>query len=334
MALRNDQYDTIRRIFDARSQSANRELAERKQELYERVPELLEIQNLLTANGAARARATIRKREEELQALAAAEEALRRRRSAVMARAGLTEEDFLPRYVCPDCRDTGLIGSEYCHCFIQEAVDILYNRSGIRERLKRENFEVLSMDYYSKEAPAGKQSEYDYMSDRIAECRDFVRNFDEKGGNLLFYGSTGVGKTFLSNCIAKALLDSCHSVVYFTAIELMDLFTKIMNGYQDEEQEQADRFVLDSDLLIIDDLGTERMTSFTSARLFYTINERLVRGKSTIISTNLNPNSLTELYTERTASRILGNYRLIQIVGSDIRIQKKFKALKNEKSGR
>jgi len=334
MALKNDQYNALMRIYDLRRQKAQRELQERRSEIYGRVPELLEVQNALSANGAARARAGILRQEDRLPELLAEEEELLRRKSDILKRAGIDEAELQPKYQCPDCGDTGFIGNARCHCFVQEAVDLLYNRSNIRGRLEKENFDVLSMDFYRKESEDGKLSEYDYMSERIRECRDFVRNFDEKGGNLLFYGSTGVGKTFLSNCIAKALLDSCHSVVYFTAIELIDLFTKNMNGFQEEEQEQADQFVLDSDLLIIDDLGTERMTSFASGRMFYTINERLVRGKSTIISTNLNPNSLTELYTERIASRLLGNYRLIQIVGNDIRIQKKFKALRSETSGR
>jgi len=332
MALKNDQYNAIMRIYEDRRHRAERGMADRKREIYQRVPELLRLQNEIAANGAARARAKILGREEELRQLDRESGRLLAAKKQVMEQAGLTEADLQPKYFCPDCQDTGYIGGERCHCLVQEAVNLLYNRSNIRERLEKENFGTLSMDFYSKQSQDGRKSEYEHMADCIRECRDFVRNFDEKGGNLLFYGSTGVGKTFLSNCIAKALLDSCHSVVYFTAIELIDLFTKNMNSFEEDDREQADQFVLDSDLLIIDDLGTERMTSFTTGRLFYTINERLVRGKSTIISTNLNPNRLTELYTERTASRILGHYRLIQIVGSDIRIQKKFKAIKAEKN--
>mgnify|MGYP002624908156 CR=1 FL=1 len=229
-------------------------------------------------------------------------------------------------YTCPDCRDTGFINGEKCHCFVALAVDLLYHESTLSDRLSRENFDTLSFEYYSSEKKDGQLSRREIMQDVVERCRTFSEDFDEKGGNILFYGPTGVGKTFLSNCIAKALMDTCHSVVYFSAIELFEAFEKgAFRPESPDEEERLNDLVLDSDLLIIDDLGTERANTFTIGKLFYTVNERLLRKKSTLISMNMDPNLLADRYTERVASRILSEYELMPINGTDIRIARIYK---------
>ena len=161
------------------------------------------------------------------------------------------------------------------------------------------------------------------MKEVIAYCRHYAETFGSHHENILFTGMTGVGKTFLSNCIAKAVLDRCHSVVYLTSIQLFEIFSK-STFTQDGTDTDIDRYILESELLIIDDLGTELYNSFTTSKLFYCINERLSAGKPTIISTNLKPAELRDIYSERIASRLLGYYHLIPLFGEDIRIQKKF----------
>lgn len=165
---------------------------------------------------------------------------------------------------------------------------------------------------------------YDYMVIVVDICKKFVENFSIEGGNLLFMGSTGVGKTFLSNCIAKELMDKFYSVIYLSANDLFDIFSKNKFEYQAEEEiRDIYQYILDCDLLIIDDLGTELNNSFTSSQLFYCINDRLLAKRSTIVSTNLSMNRLRDTYTDRVTSRIMSSYHTIPLYGADIRIQKK-----------
>ena len=148
----------------------------------------------------------------------------------------------------------------------------------------------------------------------------FVQNFKRCGGNLLLYGDTGTGKTFLSHCIGRALLDQGCSVIYFTAFQLFRIFENNVFS-KDADASETHEQILDCDLLIIDDLGTEFSNSFTTSQLFLCLNERLLRGGSTVISTNLDMKELRDLYSERTSSRIISSYTPIRFFGSDIRIK-------------
>ena len=150
----------------------------------------------------------------------------------------------------------------------------------------------------------------------------FIDDFDHKPKNLLFYGKTGVGKTFLTNCVAKELLDHGYSVIYFTAFQLFDILSKGVFE-KDSDAIATHQNIFDCDLLVIDDLGTELINSFTSSQLFLCVNERLIRQKSTIISTNLSVERIKESYSERTFSRILDSYTL------SICSQKKISANRN-----
>jgi DNA replication protein DnaC len=156
----------------------------------------------------------------------------------------------------------------------------------------------------------------------VKECQNFIADFDNKPKNLFFYGDTGVGKTFLSNCVAKELLEQGKSVIYFTAFQLFDILSKGVFE-RDADAIAAHQNIFDCDLLIIDDLGTEFANSFTTSQLFLCVNERILRNKSTIISTNLDMNQIVDIYSERTLSRIISNYSIIKLFGDDIRIKKR-----------
>ncbi|MGN0291664.1 MAG: ATP-binding protein, partial [Lachnospiraceae bacterium] len=223
-----------------------------------------------------------------------------------------------------DCQDTGYIGQERCHCFKQAAIDLVYTQSNLKSILEKENFSTFSFSYYSKEQtnPATNLSALETAEIAVAECKRFIADFDKEFSNLFLYGDTGVGKTFLSNCVAKELLDNGHSVIYFTSFELFHIFEK--NVFErDRDMKESYQNIFDCDLLIIDDLGTELSNSFTVSQLFLCLNERILRKKSTIISTNLGLNQLADIYSERTFSRISSNYTMIKLFGDDIRIKKK-----------
>lgn len=153
-------------------------------------------------------------------------------------------------------------------------------------------------------------------------CLEYVEHFDETYSNIIFYGPTGVGKTFMTHCIAKALLDTSHTVVYLTSLQLFDILEKNKFGRNDENASDGQvSYILDSELLIIDDLGTELVNSFTSSQLYHFIEERHLNKRSVIISTNLSFTELRNRYSERIFSRFTGYYNFYMIVGDDIRIK-------------
>ena len=255
--------------------------------------------------------------------------ALSDRKAALLTSHGYPADYLEMHYHCPDCQDTGYIGQEKCHCFRQAVIDLLYTQSNIREILEEENFDHFSFRYYSDTAvsPATGLSSLATMKKLVSECMDFIRNFDTEFQNFFFYGDTGVGKTFLSHCIARELLKTAHSVIYFSAFELFDLLgrTTFQRTETEEETKNMHAYIFDCDLLIIDDLGTELTNSFISTQLFLCINERLARRKSTIISTNLGLNVFRDTYSERVFSRITSSYKMRKFFGDDIRFLKKLK---------
>ena len=202
-------------------------------------------------------------------------------------------------------------------------IEILYDQSNIREVLERENFDTLSMAYYDRNHVDEKtgMTVYDYMSRVIRECREYVENFKNEKGSILFTGNTGCGKTFLSNCIARELIRRYFSVVYLTATDMFDILagSRFSGGDDDEAKDRAS-YILDCDLLIIDDLGTELINTFTASQMFYCVNERLNRNKGTIISTNLTLGELQDAFTERVTSRIMSRYKIIPLIGDDLRL--------------
>ena len=173
------------------------------------------------------------------------------------------------------------------------------------------------------------------MEQVVAACRRYVDQFPSEKGSILFTGKTGLGKTFLSNCIARELIERCFSVVYLPAAQMFEIFSRERFSYDaDEEDRDRSRYLLECDLLIIDDLGTELVNTFTTSQLFQVVNERLNRRLGTIISTNLALNELRDEFTDRVMSRIVSQYQVIPLFGEDIRIRKKLLAAGGKKAPR
>ena len=165
-----------------------------------------------------------------------------------------------------------------------------------------------------RDSPATGLTPYINMQKVLKVCHDFVDNFDNTFSNLLFIGQTGVGKTFLSNCIARALMDSCHSIIYLTAGEFFDSFKS--DDFKEFGSSKFDTsFFVECDLLIIDDLGTEKASDYNFSNLFNTINERLLRRKSIIISSNLEMPDIETRYSQRIFSRLVSAYSILRLFG-------------------
>ena len=326
MPLQNSQYDAIMREYNRR-QFLNRHILEQhKEEAFAKLPRLREIEQEIAAVslrtirsrlGAFESSADSSSYKEEIERLGA-------ERSRLLLEHGYPEDYLAMQYDCPECQDTGYIDGQKCQCFKKAAVNLLYTQSNLQKILEKENFAHFSFDYYSDTIINGATglTARETAVDAVRKARMFVNTFDTTFQNLFIYGSTGVGKTFLSNCIAKELIEQAHCVIYFSAFDLFDTLAK--NTFQrDSEKESAPEDILTCDLLIIDDLGTELTNTFVVSALFQCINERIMRRKSTIISTNLSLGQFRDIYSERILSRITSNYNMIKLFGEDIRIQKR-----------
>ena len=324
MALNNSQYDTILRTYEQKQLHNRNILDKRQQNVYNKVPEVQLINKQISSLSVKQARKLLEGDENALSELRQQIQLLSKQKEDLMVQAGFPADYLEPVYECPDCRDTGYINNQKCHCFRKAAIDLLYTQSNMKHILESENFDTFSFRYYSENHvdPKTGRSSLATMKKAYQTALEFVDTFSTEFRNLFLYGDTGVGKTFLSNCIAKELIDRSHSVIYFSAHELFDTLAKSKFG-KDESADEMNEHIFDCDLLIIDDLGTELANSFTVSQLFLCINERILRRKSTIISTNLSLESIVSIYSERTFSRITSNYTMLKLTGDDIRIKKK-----------
>ena len=324
MALSNSQYDAILRTYEQKQRNNRDLLDKRRQTVYNQIPELENLHNSLSLLGVKQARKLLNGDEHALQELKEERKKLTDRKAMLLTSAGYPADYLEPIYDCADCKDTGYIGNQKCHCFQKAIIDLLYTQSNLKNVLAKENFSTFSFAYYSENHvdPVTGRSSLETMQNAHRTALEFVDTFSDEFRNLFLYGDTGVGKTFLSNCIAKELIDRAFSVIYFTAYDFFDTLAK-SKFEKDDTAEMMSEHIFDCDLLIIDDLGTELPNSFTVSQLFLCLNERLLRRKSTVISTNLSLESIVDIYSERTFSRITSNYTMLKLTGDDIRIKMK-----------
>ncbi len=324
MALENSQYDAIMRHYEEIRTRHREEREERVAQIYHELPQLKELDDTVAAESVRAVRARIQGNDHALEDYQKTMERLSQQRSELLASHHYTPEDFEEHYDCPLCHDTGYVDGRYCTCFQKAATDLLYAQYAAGTALKDENFPHFSFSWYSDTImdDSKRKSERDYARDAYKAAQAFVPNIGKPDNNLLLYGNTGVGKTFLTHCIAKEALDDGHSVLYFSAAEFFDLLAEATFQRTSDAVTSA-RMIERCDLLIIDDLGTEFANNFTASQLFQVLNERILHSRSTIISTNLSLSELSAKYTERVFSRIASSYTIKKLIGRDIRIRRK-----------
>lgn len=257
---------------------------------------------------------------------------LKKEKEVILKKLNIDNSFFRPHFECDLCEDTGYIQDGYqfnlCNCIKQKLFDIEYNKSNIGN-LEKDNFEHFNFDLYSDKVDEGAFSSNLSPRDNIKNIKQialsFIDNFDNADEkNLLFIGNTGLGKTFLSNCIANELLKKGKTVLYQTAPVMLD--TIIDYRFNKNTSSNIYDNILDVDLLIIDDLGTECMNSMKFSELFNVINTRLLNQNNhitkTIISTNLSLQDLNKKYDERIFSRFVGYYNICRFFGEDIRFKR------------
>ena len=245
--------------------------------------------------------------------------ALQQERSWILQAAELEETDLETQPVCADCGGHGYVGERMCDCLRELC------RQEQRKELSsllagRESFEGFRLHYYPEDPDPDFGISPRAMMQRVYErCLRYAREFGKNGGGLLMTGAPGLGKTFLSACIARAVSENGFSVVYDTAGKLFADFEEAKFG---EDLDQTKKY-LSCDLLIIDDLGTEMVTQFTQSALYTVLNTRLMEGRSTIVSTNLTKTQIESRYLPAIASRLLGTFETLLFLGDDIRMMKK-----------
>ena len=318
MAVSENQFKQILDDYERR-RSKNIEAARaRKAELYAHIPTLKEIDDKIADISLNAARNYINGSDSAFDYLSADIESLSRKKAALIRENGYDENYAAVRYTCKDCEDTGYINGKRCHCLTQRLINTLYAQSNIMGRLEHDNFDNFDFNVYS---PDKRESMHAVYNAAIK----FIETFANSYHNMLFLGSVGSGKTYMSSCIAGELMNRGFSVLYFTAFQLFELIGNYIFNKDNGDRTKAEIYesIFDSDLLIIDDLGTETHSSFVNTQLFYILNERDIRRHSTLISSNLSIGSLQTTYSERSSSRILSGYDLYMFESSDIRLRDK-----------
>jgi DNA replication protein DnaC len=327
MAIKNEQYNQILRKYDSRRLANRHELDLRRNEVFAAIPKLQLLENEIISLSAQSGRKALFGDDSILKNLKEKTAVLKSHQTALLTAKGYPPDYLELHYQCNKCKDTGYIGNEKCTCLKQAIANIIYNDSNINLNLKKENFNCFNFAYYSDDYidKTIGLSPLSNMQKIVAGCKNYIKHFDKKHDNLFLMGNTGVGKTFLANCIAKELLDRGNTVIYLTAFRLFDILEKHkFKKNEDNANIVSNQFnyILEADLMIIDDLGTELSNSFTTSQLYLVINERLLKQKSTLISTNLSLENLNLNYSERVYSRIISNFTIIRIIGEDIRLHK------------
>ena len=318
--------DIYRKIADEYKQTRDAMENERRRRIeavYETVPRIKEIRSLINAAGAENVRrvfadpskkavynADLKKRINELE----------NEKRSILTEKGIPLDYDAPRYKCDLCEDTGYIDGKKCVCFEQRLINEMYSMSNIDKILREQNFETFSFKFFSKDIYIDGETEYDRMKKIYDLCFDYCLNFDDNKKSFLFYGESGSGKTFMSSCIAKKLIDSGKTVVYMRASRLFMMYEDYRFGRSDKMRVIFDRLSR-ADLVIIDDLGTEIQNKSTVPFFLELMNERMQSGKKMIISTNLNPSDLSKNYTPRFTSRIYEFFMPLHFVFSDIRVK-------------
>lgn len=313
------------RQFEEDKQRREDDFRHRENELLRRIPRLAEIRHELRSTMAQIMSKALRKGADVERAIGAIRDenlALQQERRELLKSYGLTEEVLEYQPACRLCGDTGYTKDGICRCLKE-----YYIREQIAELsrmldLGNQSFDTFEFRWYHDESVGGSVSARENMELIYETCSNFAHKFGRHQDNLLLFGAPGLGKTFLSACIAREVSEKGYSVVYDTAGHIFSQFERQKFGRDDEEAENDVSRVLNCDLLIMDDLGTELLTEFVRSALYQIINSRLQAKKCTIISSNFTPRELGARYSPQILSRLEGEYRQLPFFGEDIRRQK------------
>lgn len=315
MAYRKEILHKVRQEFNQKRNRALGEASSRLSELHEKYPDLAAIDSALAKTGMNLVGEIVKGSDgitERIAAVRAENERLQKDRAEMLVFYGFAPDHTDVKYECADCQDTGYIGVEPCLCYKKALAKEALAYAGLARLADKQSFENFDFKYYQGENRA-------VMEKVFAYCKRYAEGFHKKADSLLFIGNTGLGKTHLSTSIAVSVVNKGYEVLYTSA---PNLFSALEAEKFGREASLTMQEVLDAEFLLIDDLGTENPTALNTNFLYNIINTRLITAKPTLINTNLMPAELMKRYTDRLASRLLGEYAVMRFVGNDIRLQK------------
>lgn len=315
--------------FDEDKQRRQEQQRQRQQQVYQQCPELESIQREIRGTMGEIIASALRRGTDPLPAIRVIRDknlSLQKRRAELLAQLGYPEDYLSEKPRCTLCGDTGYRGDGLCSCLKK-----YYAQEQIRELSRMldigsQSFDTFELDWYSPDRGSLPRSPRENAQRNLNLCRDFAARFRPGRENLLLFGAPGLGKTFLSACIARTVSESGFSVVYDTAVNIFTRFEEqkfARDRLEAGEAKDETRRYLGCDLLILDDLGSELSTPFVQSALYTLINTRLTADKRTVISSNLTMDQVRARYTPQIASRLEGEYRVLPFYGEDIRLLRK-----------
>lgn len=322
MPVKDRQYAEIMRIYDERLREDRLDTERRQAKVAAALPRIGEIDDEIRELSVERAGRLLAGDADAAAGLAGRTEDLLAERRALLLSAGFAEDETEMRYRCPHCRDTGYVDGAPCDCLKRELAKAYVENSHLRGIFDEENFGTFTDRWYTDEPLENGRTVKEHMTAVRDHCAAYARNFSSASPNLLFLGKAGTGKTFFARCISAELLARGIEVVYMTATGLAELLKAGLFYDRPASVDEEIAAVKDCELLVIDDLGTECPTRRSASQLFSCLEDRALRGVPTLITTNLAPEQIREIYSERVFSRMFGEWNIVYMYGDDIRRKK------------
>lgn len=313
--------DNISRIIEKRRIENLKEQEKRKKEIYEKFPRIKVIDRTIASFGQQAAKIAqeginvdeFKKKLKELD----------REKEEILEKNSYPKDYLKIHYHCEICKDTGFVNTKTCSCRKKLIVEKKYSQSNISRLVQRENFRTFNANLYSKNLYKDYPiSPYENIKRIVNDAKSYADNFPKSYRNLYIFGDVGRGKTFLINSIAKEILDKNYSVLYLTATKLFSFMNDYLYAFSERKEELKEKYdlIFDSDLLIIDDLGSENDRNSNESNLFEIVNDRIINKKAMIFSSNYSEDELIEFYGDRIFSRIIGSSHVMEIFGEDLRL--------------
>lgn len=325
MAYSKHIYDTATDKLNSRRMSALSVADYRKEQVYKQLPRLKEIEQSLTSIGVSTAKAVLSGKDavKELTSLKEKSTALQEEYKALLVKNGYSEDYLEPHFVCDKCSDTGFVELDNktvtCGCYKKLLSDTACEELNKISPLSLSTFDTFKLSYYSETPDKNGNIPYNRMSKIYSFCLDYAMEFSKKSKGIIMKGSTGLGKTHLSLAIANEVIKKGFSVVYVSAPDILSKLEREHFSYEYSREQEIMQSLFDCDLLILDDLGTEFSTQFTSTAIYNLFNTRINAGKPIIINTNLTGAELENAYSQRFVSRVMASCLMLDFIGSDIR---------------
>ncbi len=330
MGYSREVYDQAKFLLDSYRRQAVNENDERRKAFFAANPEYAELDREIAQTSIRLTRVMLSGQKDITDTVAEIRDnnlAMQQRQLEILRQNGCPDDYLEPKYHCAKCGDTGFIDGRTCSCFKEILRKMAYDELNRTTPLELSSFQSFSLDFYPEKAATSSLSPRHIMEGVKRRCWEYAKSFTLQSPNLLFQGGVGLGKTHLSLAIAGKVISKGYGVIYGSA---QNFFSTIESEHfgRGEDKQYTLNLIKTCDLLILDDVGTEFVTQFTTAVLYDIINTRLLSRRPTIISTNLSIDGLKSKYDDRITSRISGNYTRVQFVGSDIRIEVKKKTVK------